>query len=832
MYTGMGKNTIMVLVQSSPPMDLGKRTKKSPVIFDPSDHHNDNKRRTKVNPASKGKDPKGKGPQKDPKKSKVKASQPENPQATPSGPSKAVIQSKLQAANRQENVSLIPTSGGIVVSFSAGSYELFKRIFTDAFIHAAGLTLENRYIQAQSSVNEHAAQYTSTIRVSSQDVVSLESANYTINFFHSKCKILVNGKDETRFPHDLKLVLNNISRKQEYGTYPSDECLNDAIRDILESRLHQSDESTAEPPTLPDEVTGQTTTVVDGNVSISPNVQAEQSVMPTPNQPVSQSMSSPVQPDLFQSQIPAVDHITDRLHLIALDQSSQAQSNNCKICNKPAKTKCIRCQLCKAMIHLRCEKITHKETQNKILESGNYLCKACSSGAANFANAVRPINAVTNAHSNTIAVLEGNQAAPVASLNPVASTNLSTPEGSQPIVTFPDDEEEIDNHITYQDSRACRRDPVMTASSAAASDSTSGSQQAPETGQGNSEVDDRLRLCQNMEQDLRKRERALQNKEDRLKIREQCILDKQEDLSKAHAYIVKLEGRIKDLENSLKIARMTQPQPTPTMGQSHVPCQTQPVTNSDPFEFTRNACEMLEYKMRAEMAEKMLNFATREPFRNYHPPQTPVTVIPMVFPATYPQQVYAPPRRRGSQKYAAGPTNRPNGPPVPPGVPPVIPMGPPPGPQPPLVSSPLVTSPLVSSPLVSSPLVSSPLVTSGPPLLTTSSMCTPIVPGRPLFQSVPPVPTVSHPIHTTPPVLPTQSTVPSMGPMHSVPVPITTTGPNSGATATTMMSRPPIVTATASQGTHPQPPHPSQHFLGLPGLSNHPSWPPTRSQSS
>ncbi len=48
----------------------------------------------------------------------------------------------------------------------------------------------------------------------------------------------------------------------------------------------------------------------------------------------------------------------------------------------------------------------------------------------------------------------------------------------------------------------------------------------------------------------------------------------------------------------------------------------------------------------AEMNEKMFNLAMSHPQRV--PQQPPVTVIPMMFPMVYPQQVYAPPHRRGS----------------------------------------------------------------------------------------------------------------------------------------------------------------------------------------
>ncbi len=200
--------------------------------------------------------------------------------------------------------------------------------------------------------------------------------------------------------------------------------------------------------------------------------------------------------------------------------------------------------------------------------------------------------------------------------------------------------------------------------------------------------------------------------------------------------------------------------------------------------------------MRAEMAERMLDIATRDTYRIPPPPQTPVTVIPMVFPMPYPQQVFAPTRRRGSHRSAVGPTPRPNGSTIHPGVPPVIPMPGPPGPP---VSVPLVTTSIGAT----------------------------TAPGHPTQPLAP------QSTYSTIPVVSTPVAPPTIVATHPMPAPHVTLNTSTTPTAATMTSGP-IVTATTTQGItipHRTPVsiHPSQSFLTHPGLSHHPSWHPLRS---
>ncbi len=131
---------------------------------------------------------------------------------------------------------------------------------------------------------------------------------------------------------------------------------------------------------------------------------------------------------------------------------------------------------------------------------------------------------------------------------------------------MPEDDDEVggEDSVTYRDSRVNFQEVPVDHPAADIRNSASGGHQTPDSGQGVSELEERLRLCQKLEQELRKKEKQLQSKEEKLKIREKTIQDKQEDLAKAQAYIVKLEGKIVDLENSLKISRMTQPPTTAT----------------------------------------------------------------------------------------------------------------------------------------------------------------------------------------------------------------------------------------------------------------------------
>ncbi len=784
------------MVQSSP---LGKRSSKPKIIYDPSDNQAKTKSRTKVSKK---------------KSSQAKPSQGStNPQNGPKGPSNSVIQSKIQATNRQEKVTLVSTGGGTVVSFNAGSYEILKRVLSDAFTQATGLTLEGRYIQSHST-KETPHQFTSSIQVSSQDITTFDVASYTINFYHSKCKIMVNGKDEGQFQSDLKLVLNNISRKQEYGTLPSDECMNDAIKCILEAELQTTEEGTSH---LSQERSQERSDRSDNSGGKVKNATISRAHPVSTEAPITSSLvcappslsSGDVaeQSATFQSHIPShVDDVTKRLELISLDHNIQQL---CKFCKRPAKTRCIMCQICNKMMHLKCDKITVKSIQDEILNRGTYRCKLCSPGAVAIATSTLPSNPVLN-DVNAIDTLADSQVTAVG--HPDRQDNTS----SAPIITFPDEEEgeeETEQAVTYHDSRDNTRDTTPAGHEDAGSSTASGGHQTPDSGQGVNDLEERLKSCQSMEQDIRKRERQLQNREDKLKVREKTIQDRQEDLAKAQAYIVKLEGKIKDLESSLKIARMAQPQPSaPTVPPPppHNPYQTQP--NFDPYEFTRQTCTTLEYKLKAEMNEKMYNMLMREPPRVHTQP--PVTVIPMMFPMVHPyQQVYAPPRRRGPNRPVVPP-----GAPVSTGRPPVIPM---PGPPPQTPSTSAPVAPNMVPPVISRP---SPI---------------PQVPVSPVISRPSPIPQV--PVSPVPVVTPVSST-PLCAPVSIGPIPqpivspISLPGSTTASTTFTTMTQVPVMAYTAPLGVptssqqplSTQAPLPVQSpFLNRPGLSHHPKWMPT-----
>ncbi len=800
------------IVQSSSTLLTGKRSHKPRSIFDPSDSHV-SKKQSKNKSVSTSRKTKS-SPQ-----TQVHNHQPTHSKG-PSGPSKTVIQSKLQATERSQKFQLVKTGGGSLCDFNAGSYELFKRVLSQAFYSADGLILEGRQLQCQSSSppQDTPHQYTSTIRVASQDVTTKEVAAYTINFYHSKCRILVNGKNESQFSHDLKLVIQNISRKQEYGSLPTDEQLNDAVRQILEADLQPAEQtSTPEPPSS--DASQSDTASVSTGTPVSSKVSANDVnaiTAPGQNQPqvihVAQGVPSPTTP--FQSLIPPVDDITNRLGSVSLDSSSPALNAVCKSCNRPAKSKCITCHVCNKAVHFNCEKIRDITTQQELLNKGRYTCKACTQIAP-------PVLNITNsAHVNTASTIASTGADDQLEQQSEQQTDEPTP-----IITFPDDE----------DDSGTADSPSSGNQATPAQQEQIGGPQTPNTGQNiNNDVDERIKRCQSIEQDVRKREKALQSREDKLKIREHNMQNKQEDLAKAQAYIVQLEAKVKDLENSLRIARMSQP-PPPAPSSSTTPTPGSPTI----LDYTKMMCQLSEQKMKTEMAELKLEISRRNPPMPPVPPmyppfypQPPVNVIH--FPVMYPtaqqfqpqhQKRRGPPKARAQEHSTTTPAPNPRG------------------------NTPPATSHPTTQP-ANAPTV--PIVTTGvtpahtpkpgntstvPKMTTDVPLANPPNPGNaPIVSNPSPgVPLANNPIPGNAPTVPVVTTG---VPLVNTPSPVaaTTRATSLLGSPPRAVNHPPQTTTDASrevlQFNSPPVPIPqattqpavSTDFLTHPGLSNHPGW--------
>ena len=118
------------------------------------------------------------------------------------------IDKKLASCDRINPLSVNHTSGGTVLKFNAGMYELFRMCTRAAF--------SNKRREAESSIDHHLDRDDAGNVFRENYKISINSCHqYTINLFHTTCTVLVNGPKviEHFLQRDLPLMASCISEK-------------------------------------------------------------------------------------------------------------------------------------------------------------------------------------------------------------------------------------------------------------------------------------------------------------------------------------------------------------------------------------------------------------------------------------------------------------------------------------------------------------------------------------------------------------------------------------------------------------------------------------------
>ena len=149
--------------------------------------------------------------------------------STKSGPKPQAIKNKIKSAQRDNYIVMEETDGGIVLTLQAGFYEIFKAVFV-IFYSNPGTVLAGRAFKF-GTPRENNITHTTSLSVHSND------QSYTINFYHSQSKVLVNGKDQAQFKFDFNLFIAFIRSQQAVGGIPVDAKVNELLRLHLEAAL-------------------------------------------------------------------------------------------------------------------------------------------------------------------------------------------------------------------------------------------------------------------------------------------------------------------------------------------------------------------------------------------------------------------------------------------------------------------------------------------------------------------------------------------------------------------------------------------------------------------
>jgi len=117
------------------------------------------------------------------------------------------LEKKLNAAKRVKNLSYEYTHGGIVATADCTTYELIK---ISAIHFYEQYPPENGMAQVIDTTDNTGRKIVqNTIRVTS---ASNNEREYTINFYHTTSKMLVNGKNVHKFMHEYLSAMHSIIR--------------------------------------------------------------------------------------------------------------------------------------------------------------------------------------------------------------------------------------------------------------------------------------------------------------------------------------------------------------------------------------------------------------------------------------------------------------------------------------------------------------------------------------------------------------------------------------------------------------------------------------------
>ena len=145
---------------------------------------------------------------------------------------KAVIK-KLQASNRDSDYTIQMCDGtqkNLMLHFQAGLYEFVRKAAHFHFISAASYCYETEISALQENSSGHIVQTTYKIRKKGKGQIA-----YTMNFYHTKSAILVNGKMYADFlDKDWPCICQVINDAQQLSSDMSHTKLNIKMRESLQ----------------------------------------------------------------------------------------------------------------------------------------------------------------------------------------------------------------------------------------------------------------------------------------------------------------------------------------------------------------------------------------------------------------------------------------------------------------------------------------------------------------------------------------------------------------------------------------------------------------------
>lgn len=258
----------------------------------------------------------------------------------------AAIDKKIESCNRELIKTKTAAGGNIIIDLSSSTYEALRHhiptFYNESHEYAA---IQTRNKDSQGLVVEEMLQVRNRLR----DGNIGKYKKFTINMYHTTCRILVNGKEAQSVFLDIHLqtIAKSITSNKE-----TLEQLDAEIKEVLQS--YNNIDSNAKPANT---VRNAANTIVQA--TCQPKKQAIETIQKqnnTKSQQIKRRSSHNIQ--TFPKTIDSVDH-------------------KCQICDKEVEIndRAIECSECSNWYHFKCEEMT--ETDIKLHEENQQLRYEC-----------------------------------------------------------------------------------------------------------------------------------------------------------------------------------------------------------------------------------------------------------------------------------------------------------------------------------------------------------------------------------------------------------------------------------------------------------------------
>ncbi len=439
-------------------------------------------------------------------------------------PKDSVVKNKLKATQRGEKIQIKPTDGGHVVTLQAGTYEVFKKVLCSMY-QSRQQTICGRPV-VFGTPQENIIAHSTTIQMQS------DGRQYTINLYHSTCRILANGKNPEQFYKDFIDIISFIRSGQQAGHIPVDDSVNEVLRRYLEEHLtsvndseadsgHSSDRGNTADPTHPE---GARTTRTSNKTAIVQSTVRKKALN-----------SNACNKSLPSSQLPAIQ------------SNSNTSATNGNIVLEDLANVISNDNLAQANLHKACTQSPNPTHHSAMLNSEASFVDN-SNRDAGFHDA--PDNLISDPERPLIMHQGAGNA-------PTTPSTAGSPTDGQPIIPMqlyipPPRDSKTDQPNDLSENRgqseAGNQGTSNTQSTNGPKQLEDGSNQRGRGSRAKNKKAEEEMSKDELLAHLRKREAALQKKEDAVKLQAAKQDNLQRDLAHARAHIAMLEDKVKELE--------------------------------------------------------------------------------------------------------------------------------------------------------------------------------------------------------------------------------------------------------------------------------------------